>query len=111
MHPALQHNLFLVKEHVGVFKAANNCDVYDSESGTELLWCREPKLGSFTKILRFTKYKTMTPFNIAVTTPDGDPVLHIRRGVSLSCRFRTRRRRTARSASWSWPPCSQSIWC
>lgn len=83
MHPALRHNLFLVKEHVGMFKAANNYDVYDPETGEVLLWCREPKLGPISKLLRFTDYKTMTPFNIEVTTPDGAPVLHVRRGVSF----------------------------
>lgn len=83
MHPALQRNLFLVKEHVGLFKAANNFDVYDPETGETVLWCREPKLGPISKILRFTDYKTMTPFNIEVTTPDGQPVLHVRRGISL----------------------------
>ena len=83
MHPALQHNLFLVKEHVGMFKAANNYDVYDPATGEVLLWCREPRLGLISKLLRFTDYKTMTPFNIEVTTPDGGPVLHVRRGVSF----------------------------
>ena len=29
MHSALNNNLFLVKEHVGLFKAANNFDIYD----------------------------------------------------------------------------------
>lgn len=83
MHPALKKNLFLVKEHVGLFKAANNFDVYDPESGEVILWCREPRLGPISKVLRFTDYKTMTPFNIEVTTPDGAPVLHVRRGISL----------------------------
>ena len=83
MHPALQRNLFLVKEHVGLFKAANNFDVYDPQTGEAVLWCREPKLGPISKVLRFTDYKTMTPFNIEVTTPEGQPVLHVRRGISL----------------------------
>ena len=29
-----------------------------------LLECREPNLGFFTKLFRFTKYKTQTPFDI-----------------------------------------------
>ena len=37
MHPALNRNLFFVKEHVGMFKAANNFDVLDPETGEELL--------------------------------------------------------------------------
>jgi uncharacterized protein YxjI len=83
MHPALQHNLFLVKEHVGMFKAANNYDVYDPATGELLLWCREPRLGTISKLLRFTDYKRMTPFHIEVTTPDGAPVLQVRRGISI----------------------------
>ena len=33
MHQILNMNRFLVKEHVGVFKAANNYDIYDPETG------------------------------------------------------------------------------
>ena len=83
MHPVLDHNLFLVKEHVGFFKASSNYDVFNPQTGEELMQCREPHLGFVTKLLRFTDYKTMTPFNIAVTTPSGEPILHVRRGVSL----------------------------
>lgn len=83
MNPVLQQNLFLIKEHVGAFKAANNYDVFDPSSGEMIMQCREPNLGMLTKILRFTDYKTMTPFDIRVTTPDGEPVLSIHRGISL----------------------------
>lgn len=83
MHPALQNNLFLIKEHVGMFKAANNYDVYDPATGEKILECREPHLGFFTKLLRFTDYKRMTPFDIRLTTPDEEPVLSVRRGISL----------------------------
>ncbi len=83
MHPVLQQNLFLVKEHVGFFKAANNYDVYDPATGQIVLECREPHLGTFTKLLRFTDYKRLTPFDIRVTEPGGEPVLSVRRGVSF----------------------------
>jgi uncharacterized protein YxjI len=83
MHPCLAKNLYLVKEHVGLFKAANNYDVLDPESNEVILHCREPKLGMFTKLLRFTDYKRMTPFDIQITTPSGEPVLRVKRGVSL----------------------------
>ena len=83
MHPALQHNLFLVKEHVGYFKAAINFDVYDPVTGQIIMECREPHLGAFTKLLRFTDYKRYTPFDIRVSEPGGNPVLSVRRGVSL----------------------------
>lgn len=83
MHPICRQNLFLVKEHVGFFKAANNYDILDPGSGQVMLHCREDKLGVFTKILRFTKYKRMTPFDLAVRTPDGQPVLRVHRGTSV----------------------------
>lgn len=83
VHPALRQNLYLVKEHTGLFKAANNFDVYDPTTGQAVLHCREPNLGTITKLLRFTDYKRATPFDIAVTTPSGEPVLRVTRGVSL----------------------------
>ena len=83
MHPALQRNLFLVKEHVGMFKAANNFDVFDPESGSEILHCREDRLGLFAKMFRFTDYKRMTPFHVEIRTPDGESVLSVRRGISI----------------------------
>ena len=45
--------------------------------------CREEKLGGFTKILRFTDYKRMTPFEIEIKTKTGENVLTVKRGVSL----------------------------
>lgn len=83
LHPVLTHNTFLIKEHVGLFKAANNYDIYDPSSGQCVLECREPNLGPFTKLLRFTKYKRMTPFDIEVRTPTGDLVVQVSRGITL----------------------------
>jgi len=76
-------NTFLVKEHVGLFKAANNYDIFDPATGALILTCREPKLGLFTKLLRFTDYKRMTPFDIEVRTADGKLVVRVYRGISL----------------------------
>ena len=83
MHSVLSRNTFFIKEHVGMFKAANAYDVIDPETGQELIHCREPNLGAFTKILRFTKYKTMTPFNVELTTPNGEPIIRVSKGVSF----------------------------
>lgn len=83
MHEVLNRNVFLVKEHVGMFKAANNFDIYDPETGGIVMECREERLGGFTKLFRFTKYKRMTPFDIDIRTPDGQPILRVKRGVSL----------------------------
>ncbi|GAB5440365.1 MAG: phospholipid scramblase-related protein [Fuerstiella sp.] len=81
MHPVLNGNLFLVKEHVGMFKAANNYDVYDPATGEIIIHCRELRLGMITKMLRFTDYKTMTPFHVDLHTPDGEAILSVRRGI------------------------------
>ena len=83
MHPILQRNLFLVKEHVGIFKAANNFDIFDPTPSQKIMECREPHLGLFTKLFRFTDYKRMTPFHVEVSTPEGQKVLSIQRGISL----------------------------
>ena len=79
----LNKNLFLIKEHVGIFKAANNYDVYDPETGNIIMECREPNLGFFTKMLRFSDYKTMTPFDVQIRTPDEQRIVRIQRGISL----------------------------
>lgn len=83
MHSILTKNQFFVKEHLGIFKAANSYDILDLESQQILLECREPKLGFFTKIIRFTKYKRHTPFYMEVRDAVGLPVLSLRRGVSF----------------------------
>ena len=83
MHEVLHSNLFLIKEHVGMFKAVSNFDVFDPETGEKIIDCREENLGSFTKMLRFTDYKRMTPFEITLRTPSGEPVLIVKRGISI----------------------------
>jgi uncharacterized protein YxjI len=82
MHLIFQKNTFFVKEHIGMFKAASNYDIYDEHKNL-LLECREPNLGFFTKLLRFSKYKNMTPFEVIVTdVASGLPVLRVEKGVS-----------------------------
>ncbi|TRX48056.1 RNAase [Fulvivirga sp. M361] len=83
MNPVLNRNLFFVKEHVGMFKASNNYDIYDPDNQEMIMSCREEKLGFFTKMLRFTDYKRMTPFNVEIKTPSGEKVLTVKRGVSI----------------------------
>ena len=83
MHSVLNRNLYLVKEKVGMFKAANNYDIFDPETGKEIIHCREERLGIFTKMLRFTDYKTMTPFHVDLRTPSGESILSVQRGISL----------------------------
>lgn len=83
MHELLKRNLFLIKEHVGILKAANNYDIYDPQTGEIIMGCREDRLGMLTKFLRFTDYKRMTPFDIQIRTPDGRQVVRVTRGVSF----------------------------
>jgi len=83
MNQVVNKNTFFIKEHVGFFKAANNFDIYDPETGDVIMECREPNLGFFTKLLRFTDYKRMTPFDVQIRTPEGDRIVRIKRGISL----------------------------
>jgi len=83
MNDVVNNNLFLVKEHIGLFKAANNFDIYDPATSEIIMKCREPSLGFFTKLLRFTDYKRMTPFDIQIVTPDGQRIVRIQRGISI----------------------------
>jgi len=83
MHTVLSRNIYLVKEHVGMFKAANNYDIYDPDTEAVIMECREDRLGVLTKILRFTDFKRMTPFDIQIRTPEGHQVIRVKRGMSL----------------------------
>ena len=83
MHELLNRKIFLVKEHVGAFKAANNFDIYDPQTGEIILHCREPNLRGFAKLLRFSDYKRFTPFDLHVTTVDGNPILRASRGSAF----------------------------
>ena len=83
MNSILSRNLYFVKEHVGMFKAANNFDILNPENQDMIMTCREENLGFFTKILRFTDYKRMTPFDVEIKTASGEKVLTVKRGISI----------------------------
>jgi uncharacterized protein YxjI len=83
MNPILSKNVFLVKEKVGMFKAANSYDVFNPENGSLMMTCTEPNLGFFTKLFRFTKYKKMTPFYVVISDSQGKPFLSVKRGVTI----------------------------
>jgi len=83
MNNILNQNLFFVKEHVGMFKAANNYDIHDPDNQEMIMTCREENLGFFTKLLRFTNYKRMTPFEVEIKTSSGDKVLTVKRGIAI----------------------------
>jgi len=83
MNTLLNKNLFLIKEQVGMFKASNIYDIFDPETNQLLMTSKEPDLGFFTKIFRFTKYKRNTPFNVLVTETSGKKILNIKRGTTF----------------------------
>ena len=83
MNPLFSRNQYFVKEHVGILKAANSYDILDLQSQQPLLECREPNLSFFTKLFRFTKYKTQTPFDMEVRDAGQNLVLRLKRGVSI----------------------------
>ena len=83
MRDVVSRNVYLVKEHVGLLKAANNYDIHDPTTGEIIMECREESLGLITKILRFTDYKRMTPFDVQIRTPDGQQVVRVKRGISV----------------------------
>lgn len=83
MNSVVSKNLFLVKEHVGLFKAANNYDIYDPQTGQVVMECREDRLGLIPKLLRFTDWKRMTPFDICVRGLDEQQIVRVTRGTSL----------------------------
>lgn len=79
----LSKNTLLVKEHIGLFKASNNFDVYDPATGDLILECREPALSWITKLLRFTDFKRHTPFDIQIRTAQDQRFVRIMRGISI----------------------------
>ena len=85
MDSILEKNLYLFKEHVGLFKASNNYDIYDPESKNIILNCREKNLNPAYKIIRmfFQDFKRMTPFEIEITRLDGKKILKVKKGFSL----------------------------
>jgi uncharacterized protein YxjI len=83
MHPLLKHNLFFIKEKVGLFKASNNYDIYDPNTRQLIMECREVKMGLLTRILRFSEIKRMTPFAIEVRSAQGEKIITVKRGVSI----------------------------
>ena len=85
MKKILQKNTFLFKEHVNLFKASNNYDVYDPQTNEIILHCREKNLNPFYKIIRLllSDFKSMTPFEIEVSGIDGKKVMKVKKGTSL----------------------------
>jgi hypothetical protein len=83
MSSLLNENVYLVKQHIGMFKAENSFDVYNPETSKIILFCREENLSGLTKFFRFTKYKQYTPFNSVIRTENQTPIIYLNRKASL----------------------------
>ena len=85
MDSILEKNLYLFKEHIGLFKAHNNYDIYDPKSKEIILHCREKNLNIFYKIIRTIKssLKMLTPFEIEITHLNGQKVLKVKKNLSI----------------------------
>jgi hypothetical protein len=83
MTEILNHDLFLVREHVGLFKAAHDYDIVDPDSGEALLECREQNLGWIAKLFRFSDYRRTTPFDLAVSVPGQGTLLRLVKGIPV----------------------------
>ena len=83
MNPLFNRNVYLIKEHIGMFKASNNFDIMNPDNGSIIMTCREPNLGFFTKMFRFSDYKRMTPFHIIISDGQGKKILSVKRGVTI----------------------------
>ena len=85
MKENLQKNIFLFKEHLGMFKASNNYDVYDPKTKEIILHCREKNLNTVYKIVRMflTDFKRMTPFEIDIRGLNGKRIIKVKKGLSL----------------------------
>lgn len=84
MASPLNDNLFLVRQHPSILKAAFEYDVLNPVSGEIILECRETSVGRMTKVFRLMGYKATTPFDIKVFTPAGKPVARVARGVPVT---------------------------
>ena len=83
MNDILNLNTLVVKEHTGVFKAANEYDIYDPNTKSIVLNCREDDLGFLTKLLRFTNFKTSTPFDVKIKDLTGKNLIRVTRGPNF----------------------------
>jgi uncharacterized protein YxjI len=72
-------NMYSVREHIGMSKAANNYDIFDAETDEMVLECREQPLDLLNATLRLARLSGFNPFHIHINTPDGEKLAAIRR--------------------------------
>ena len=85
MQKNLQENIFLFKEHLGLFKASNNYDIYDPQTNEIILHCREKNLHPLYKVVRMflPDFKRMTPFEIEIRSLDEKKIIRVKKSLSL----------------------------
>lgn len=81
MHPILQKNKFLIKEHIGLLKLSHNYDIFDPSTEEKIMECREASLGIIRQLFRFTPLKWKTPFHLEIKTVDQQKILSLKRGI------------------------------
>ena len=82
MNPVLNHDLYFVKQERRHFKVTNKYEILDPKSKEVIMICEE-ELSGGVKFARYLVKKTATPFNIVIRTPNGEPVLSVKRGFNL----------------------------
>lgn len=73
----LDHSTLFVREHVGMFKAANAYDLLDPANGAVVGLVQERVGGFFRKLMKFTSWKSKMAFHIEFhdLTDGGDKVV------------------------------------
>ena len=79
MSALFEHDVVVVKERVGLFRAGNAFDLYD-EAGQTIGGAVEEVPNPLVKFLKFTDYKRITPFELEVKDAMGATALVLRRG-------------------------------
>ena len=82
MMTMLDKRTYLVKEHVGLLKLHEAFDVLDPETG-EILGTATEEASAMRKLLKLVVNKSMLPFSVHLTDPDGNVVLTITRGMTF----------------------------
>lgn len=85
MHPALNRNAYLIKEHIGMFKATSAYDVFDPATGEQIIECREERVGFVNQFIRVFNRELANnmPFHVDVRASDGEQLLSIDRGFAM----------------------------
>lgn len=83
MHAALTRDVYLVRERLLLLRGRNDFDILDPETGRPVLICREPNMGLLTAWFRLANAKQVTPFEFVVTSPDGQRLMALRRGLTF----------------------------